>query len=481
MLSKKTYSATRWTATSTLGRAGFQFLQLVVLTRYLTPEEYGLMTIAAVVMSYVGIFSEIGVGAGFIQRQNISEAERSSLYWLSVLVGAILMATVILASPLVAAFYKEPKITFVLILVSSNFLTIALSQQLRLDAEKRLEFKSVAIIEIAAAFFGFLAALLGALQGIGVYALVAASICASWITTALSWVILSRGWRPQFRLSWDDVQWFVNFGGGMVVNNLINHVNTTVDLVLGGRLVGPSQLGLYSVPRNLILQSQLIINPIFTRIGFPLISSIQHDKSKVGRVYLDILSMTSFLNSPVYIFIALFASPIVAVLLGAKFQGSAHLLQILSIWGLCRSFINPVGSLLFGLGKVRLSLWWNAGVLLIIPPVLYFSSYYGINGIAWAMSFVMLLLIVPCWVILVGPTCGVRLVPYLVSFGRPVMCAVIAAVPTWVVVQYMLYGKHQLMFGIPLYFCAYLLASLFLNRKSVMDLFQTIGFGLRVS
>ncbi len=135
----------------------------------------------------------------------------------------------------------------------------------------------------------------------------------------------------------------------MLLNNVINHVNATIDLVLGGRMLGASQLGLYSVPRNLLLQVQGMVNPIFTRVGFPLIASIQHDKERVKQVYLKTMNMTASVNAPIYVAIAVFAPEIVWLLLGPNWTDTAPLIRVLALWGLLRSFGNPVGSLLFGL------------------------------------------------------------------------------------------------------------------------------------
>lgn len=425
-LVRRTYLAARWTTASTVVRSGMQLLQIAVLARFLAPADYGLMAMVTVVLSYASLFSDMGLSAAFVQRQQISHEERSSLYWLSVAVGAALTLLVMAISPLAAIFFKEPRLSPLMMLAATNFLVIALGQQLRMDAEKTLNFRPISIIEIVSASLGFAVAVLAAWQGWGAYALVFAAMTNAWVAMVLAWMILAQGWRPAWRLRWNDVRWFVRFGGGMVLNNLINHVNASIDLVLGGRMLGAGQLGLYSVPRNFTLQVQGMVNPAFTRVGFPLIASIQDDKERVKQIYLKTMNLTASVNAPIYVALAVFAPELVLFLLGPKWNEAVPLMRVLAFWGLLRSFGNPVGSLLFGLGHVRLATKWNTGLLLIVPSVVWLGSHWGAIGIAWAIAGLMGVLFVPAWATLVRPTCGAGLVEYAKQVALPTFCAVAA-------------------------------------------------------
>lgn len=444
-LAGKTYSAARWTTASTVVRAGLQLLQVAVLARFLAPADYGLMAMVMVVLSYAGLFNDMGLSTAFVQRQQISHEERSSLYWLSVAVGGALMLIVMAISPLAAMFFKEPQLTPLMLLIATNFLVIALGQQLRMDAEKSLNFRPVVLIEIFSGLVGFAVAVLTAWLDWGVYALALAAMTSAWLTMILSWLLLAQGWRPAWRLRLGEVRWFVQFGGTMVLNNVINHTNATIDLVLGGRMLGASQLGHYSVPRNLLLQVQGMVNPIFTRVGFPLIASIQHDKERVKHVYLKTMNMTASVNAPIYVAIAVFAPEIALILLGPNWTEVAPLMRVLALWGLFRSFGNPAGSLLFGLGHARLAAKWNAVLLLITPPVVWFGAQWDAIGMAWSMGLLMAVLFVPGWAILIWPTCGASLWTYCKQVMKPTLCAILAGLVACLVAS--IFSLHWLRLG----------------------------------
>lgn len=463
----RTYSAVRWTTLSSLARAVVQLLQVALLARFLAPSDFGLMAMVTVVLSYASLFSDMGLSTAFVQRQQISQEERSSLYLLSVAVGAALMLLVMAISPLAALFFEEPQLVPLMMLVSTNFLIIALGQQLRMDAEKALNFRPVALIEVFAGLVGFITALLTAWLGWGVYSLVVAAMTSAWLSTILSWLVLTQQWRPSWRLRWGEVRLFVQFGGAMVLNNIINHVNVTVDIILGGRMLGASQLGLYSVPRNMLFQVQSMVNPIFTRIGFPLIASLQNDTERVKQVYLKTMNMTASVNAPIYVSIGVFAPEIVRLVLGSEWTETAPLMRVLAVWGLLRSFGNPAGSLLFGLGHVRLATKWNVGLLMVIPPAIWFGSHWGAIGMAWAMAGLMLLIFVPGWAILIRPTCGAGLWEYSQQVVVPTCCALLAGLVAWLVASNFSFYFSRIGFGLSSGAIVYVLLSWLFNQEAL--------------
>lgn len=425
------------------------------------------MAVVMVVISYATMFSDMGLSTAYIQKNHITHEERSSLYWLSVVVGVGLMFMVMAVSPLAAYALNEPKLQGLAGLISTNFLAVALSQQLRTDAEKKLNFQPVALIEILSAISGFVVAVFTAWLGWGVYALVASSMLSAWVTTLLCWLLLAQDWRPMLRLHWAEVHWFVRFGGSMVLNNFINQINSTVDVLLGGRLLGVAPLGLYSVPRNLILQIQSMVNPVFTRIGFPVIASIQHDPARVRQVYLRIMNLTATVNAPIYVAIAAFSPELVELLLGDRFQASAPLLRVLAVWGLLRSFANPAGSLIFGLGRMRLATWWNLSLLLIVPPALWWGSQYGAFGMALAMAGMMAALFVPGWALLVRPTCGAGLWAYSRQVLMPTLCGVLSGASALLTVNAFSLPWMRLGVGLAVGLLAYTALSFLLNRECI--------------
>jgi O-antigen/teichoic acid export membrane protein len=472
-LKHKTFSAVRWTTTAAVARALLQLAQIAVLARLLAPEDYGLMAMVSVVLGFALLFADLGLNSAYVQKQDVTPVQRSSLFLLNVAMSVALTLLVIATSPLLAWFFGDERLTPLLMLSAITFVISALGQQVRMTAEKALDFRPVVLLEIASAVLGFSTAVIAALAGMGVYALVLGSIMTALAGTVLAWMFVAQGWRPLWRFSIADVRPYIGFGRAMVGNGIANQINMSMDLLLGGRLLAATQLGLYSVPRNLILQIQFMVNPIITRVGFPLIAQVQHDIPRVRSIYLKTLNMTASTNAPLYVGLAFFAPEVVYVLLGNSWTGSVDFLRILAIWGFLRSTGNPVGSLLMGMGRADLSMKWNLAMLFIIPPVLWIGSQYGAEGLAWALLSFSIIMFIPGWYVLVRPLCQAGLVEYAIAALKPFFLAGLAVVPAYLLAMKCEHEMVRLIVGIVVAAPLFIVLSFLGNRdwyEAMMEL-----------
>lgn len=277
-LKQQTFSAVRWTSIAMIGKALLQFVQIAILARLLMPEEFGLMALIIGIVAFAQVFTDMGISNALIHHQAISNQELSSLYWLNVGAGAVLMLLLILLSEPIAMFYHSPKLQPLLMLISIYFLLISFGQQLRVLAEKELRFASLAKIELSAALLGSITTIIWAILSPTVLALVVGFLLSAFVMTLLCWLFLSKGWRPLLYFNLMEIRRFLWFGGYVMANNLVNTINQQVDIFIGGRVLSSDTLGIYSLPRNLTLQLATIINPIITRVGLPIMAKTQDDK-----------------------------------------------------------------------------------------------------------------------------------------------------------------------------------------------------------
>jgi O-antigen/teichoic acid export membrane protein len=229
------------------------------------------------------------------------------------------------------------------------------------------------------------------------------------------------------------------------------------------------------VPRSLILQIQFIINPIVTRVGFPLIAQVQDDIPRVRSIYLKTLNMTGSMCAPLYVGIAFFAPEIVQILLGSNWEESASLFRILAIWGLIRSTGNPIGSLLFGTGRADLALKWNLGLFLLIPPVLLVGSHYGVNGLAWALLGILIVTFIPTWYLLVRPICHAGLFEYCVAALKPFFIAIVCIAPSFLLTRDIHATAIRLVIALLLSVPLYVAISYRINRYWYEGMMKLIG------
>ncbi len=248
------------------------------------------MAIVMAILGFAAIFSDFGVNSAFVQRRDVTAKQRTSLFWFNVFVSLGLMLFVMAMSPWLASFFRDDRLMFLIILSSTTFVISALGLQVRMAVEKALFFRGVMLVEVISALLGFVAAVWAALTGWGVYSLIFGAIVSASSGTFLLWWFLSQGWRPKLQFHLSEVRSFLGFGSALVANNVVNQINLTIDLILGGRMLAAAQLGLYSIPRDLVLRVQGVVNPIVTRVAFPLIAEVQSNTDRVRRIYLQTLN-----------------------------------------------------------------------------------------------------------------------------------------------------------------------------------------------
>jgi O-antigen/teichoic acid export membrane protein len=158
------------------------------------------------------------------------------------------------------------------------------------------------------------------------------------------------------------------------------------------------------------------LNPIVTRVAFPVFSKVQHDIKRLKQGYLVALQILSLINFPIFFGLAMLAPWIVPILFGDGWIPAVILVQILSFIALLRSVANPLGSLLLAKGRADLGFYWNALLLSTQAAGVYLGAKLGGPvGVGLALLALQLLYFVGSYFFLVRKLLGPCLADYLMS------------------------------------------------------------------
>jgi len=427
--------AVRWTALSAFLRGSFQLLQLSFLARLLLPGDFGLAATTIAIAAIGSLVADLGLNSAYLRERNIENDERSALYWLNVFFGLFLTLFFISVSPFVAAGLDDPRIAPLLKMYALVFLIVALGQQLRINAEKQLAFRRVAINEVLSTFLGVSVTLLAAYTGSGAASIIYGAITTATANTALAWLFLSNGWRPLIRVQLYRGRRFISFGLAVVGNSLVSQIASNLDMLIGARLLGANQFGLYAAPRNFFMQVLSLINPIVTRVGFPIVAHLDNDREQIAAIYEKTIGAVIGISAPIYFGAFFFAEPLVMVLFGVHWIEAVPSFRLLALWALMRSVMNPIGSLLYGMGRPWLAFKWNLVNLVLAVLVIPFVGFHSGFGLSAAVLGLMLIQIFPGWYFLVKPLCGMPLNKYLITIVRPATIAVVSLIPVALITQ----------------------------------------------
>jgi lipopolysaccharide exporter len=392
---QQTASGVFWTSISTFAIAIIQFLQLALLARLLEPNDFGLMAMAMVVIGFANAFADMGISNAIIHHQTVSRNQLSSLYWLNILAGIGVCLLVISLSPAIAQFYNEPRLTRLMLWAALIFLITPLGQQFQVLFQKNLKFRILAGSDVIAVILGFIVSVLAALHGQGVLALIwgqlTTAACRSGLLMCLGWTT----WRPSIHFNLRDLEGFVSFGLYQMAERSINYFAWNMDKLLIGRLLGTTSLGVYNVAYQLMIRPFMVLNPILTRVAFPVFASIQNDDRRLSRGYIKLSQIIAFANFPVYFCMFALAQPLILLLLGPQWQPAIPVFQVLVWLGALYSLGNPLGSLLLAKGRADLGFWINLSGLVVYAIAILVGSQWGIIGVTWALLLSNALVLIP--------------------------------------------------------------------------------------
>lgn len=420
-LKKQATNGIKWTFLSTSIKTILQIVQLIILARFLSAEDFGLVAIVMVVIGFSQLFMDMGISNAIIHKQHITEIQLSSLYWLNIFSGFIISSIVFLMAPMVSSFYNEIAITPLLQLLSLSFLINSMGNQYRILLRKKLKFNVLAKVEILGGIGAFFCAVTLAIQGFGAYSLVYATLVNVIISNTILVAIGLQLHRPRFVYHHNEITSFFTFGLYQMGQNSIVYFNNQFDVILIGKLLGTEALGIYSLTKQLVMRPTQLINPIITNVTFPIMAKIQDDLPRLKSIYLKIINYLSSINFPIYILMAILASSLVPLILGEKWINTIGIFQILSFYALIRSSTSPAGSLLLSRGRADIGFWWSIGEFSLMPPIIYIGSHWGITGVSFGLLLFQIIMLLPNWYFIVKKMCNASLVEYFYAQFQPLL------------------------------------------------------------
>jgi len=366
---------------------------LMILARLLGPAEFGLVGMVTAITGALSLFKEFGLSAATVQRATITDDQLSTLFWINVLVGLVLVAVSAGLAPFVASFYHEPRLFAVMIALSSAFLFNAAGVQHSALLQRQMRFTALAAVEVSSLAIASAISIISAWRGHGYWALVAWSVSAPLASTVMTWVL--SGWIPGVPRLQTEMPSSMRFGGIVTLNGVVVYFAYNLDKILLGRFWGAGVVGSYGRAYQLTTLTMDSINAGVGGVAFPVLSRLQDDPPRLRNYFLNGYSLVLGLTLPLTAACALFAGDLVPIVLGPRWDEAIPICRLLAPAVLVFAIINPPGWLLVSLGMVGRSL----RIALVIAP-LVIAGYvaglpYGPRGVAFGYSAAMVLWVVP--------------------------------------------------------------------------------------
>ena len=364
-LRQKTIMGIGWTTVAQIGKQVLQFIISTILARLLTPQDFGLVGIIVVFTGFAKLFGELGFSAALIQRENLEERHYSSIFWLNLMAGLILTGLIMYIAPFVATFYNEPRLAPLAMLIAVNLLINSLNMVQNAILNRVMDFRWLALIEIATVIVAGVVAIVLAMTGYGVWSLAWQMLAASSITAVGLWCVTD--WRPHLLFNLSAVAELLGFSANLLGFNVFNYWVRQGDNLLVGKFIGTAALGIYTRAYSIMSLPVSQVTGVLSRVMFPALSRVQNDKACVKRIYLRALGLIALITFPLMMGLMVVADHFVLALFGSKWSAVIPLLWIFSLSGMVQSISGTVGWIYTSQGRTDWMFKWvlGAGTLLI--------------------------------------------------------------------------------------------------------------------
>lgn len=416
-----------WKTLTIIVSEGTRVVVAVVLARLLTPHDYGVAGEAFVFAGLVSLFSDVALGGALVQRREISEEDRSTVFWASLFFSAVVTAVTIAVAGYVADFFGAPQVKNLVIALSLSFPLAALSTTQVALLTRRLSYKSLEIREIAGVLAGAVTALVLASLGFGPWAIVGNSLAASVVSTYLLWRVSS--WRPKLIFSPTHLAHLSSFGLRLFGIRLLNYANLNGDNALIGRFAGASELGIYSLAYNIMFTPLMRIASPIGAVVYPVLARMQDDLPRMRAAWLRSKRLSASLLAPAFLIMAVLAPDLISVVVGNRWHAAIPVVQLLALSGVAHSLVTLNWTVLQATGRVGLEL--RLGVLLTICTLGAFAIgiHWGAVGVAASYAAVKWpIVLVDTWV--TTRALGFSLVEALLASGSTLPLGILAAAGT---------------------------------------------------
>lgn len=428
-LRRKTVSGVKWNSVGTLTTTALHMIKLFILARILTDTDFGLLAIATMVLGFVEIFANMGLATGLIHKQEVSREQYSSVFWLNLLLSAVLYVLLWASTPFIARYYHQPLLLKVIPLLSLTLVINSFGKMFYTFKTKELDFKFISLVQIVGVLLGVVFTIILALNGLGVFSLVYGALLQALLTQGVYALSGIRKYRILFHFRISEIVDIIKIGGYQLGMQVLDYISTKLDVFLIGRFFGMEILGIYNLSKELLYKVVQLITPIVTNVAAPAFARFQDDKPQMRISYGRILNLLSFVNFPIFAVLALFAEPIVALCYGEKMMEMVWFVRVLSLWGLFQSIGTPAGILMVSLGRTDLGFRWTLVRVVTMFIATYIACHISIFAMAWTQVLLAFIFLFAYWRMMVFAMIKLPLRPYLSSVSFPLMATVVAALP----------------------------------------------------
>ncbi|MBX2803271.1 MAG: lipopolysaccharide biosynthesis protein [Myxococcales bacterium] len=359
-----------WSFALQLGTQLVGGVSAFVLAYLVGPYTFGLVSMAAVAITFLFLFLEAGLVTAIIQRKDLEDLHLDSVFWLNLVVGIGLTGLAIAGSGLWAQANRTEELGPVMAVLALQLVVQGVSLVQQALAQRDMDFKSLAMQTNLATALAAVVAVTWAWIEPGWEPLVAQRLLAAGGTSVLLWRVVP--WRPSLRFSWRHAREIVQFSSGVLLSRVGMRVAKSSDALLLGLFFGPETVGVFRLARRVCTMAYTLTTKPLGLVAMPLFAERQDEPERLRETLVAAIRYSTMATMPILMALAAVAVPLTATL-GPEWAPAGPPLAVLAAVGAIRSITAFTDPLLFAVGKplVRALM---VGVLAVCNPLAYITA-----------------------------------------------------------------------------------------------------------
>jgi len=417
--------ATAWLAAGRYTNLLLQFGVTVVLARLLEPGDFGLLAMVVTVTGFLNVIAEGGLNAAVVQEKEAGQREISTIFWMAAGVSLLLVAATSMAAPALERFFRVAGLSSVLIAMSTSFVFIGIAAVSTGKARRSLHFRAMAIAEVCAGAVAGAVALILAMRGAGVWALVGQIVAYHALRAAL--LLALDGWFPSFVFDRATARRASHVSRWITGALLVGYWGGNVDRLLIGRIWGAAPLGFYTQAQRLAQLPTQLIAQIVTPAVQPVLRQVD-DPAARARLFARVFEAIALICLPCGVAAFLLARELVLTVWGSAWEPSVPLFRILAPLIVAQPLASMTTPVLLARDRARTMFLLAVLNTIVFIAAVIAGARWGAAGVAAGFTIAYCLMAFPLSVRAALAAVDAPASTLLAASWRPAVAATVTAV-----------------------------------------------------
>lgn len=356
-----------------------------VLARLLSPSDFGIVAVATVIITFFSIFSDLGIAPAIIQYKKLTGEELNGIFSFTIWSGLAVSLLFFGSSWLIASYYDSPQLVRICQFLSVNLLFAAMNIVPNALLYKQKRFRFIAMRNLCVQGSVGTIAVIAALSGAGIYALLINPIVSSIVLFIVN--LREHPLRVRWTAGLQPLRTIFAFSAYQFSFNVINYFTRNLDKLLIGKYMGMSPLGFYEKSYRLMMLPLQNITNIISPVMHPIFSDFQHDLRKLSESYLKVVRVLAWIGFPLAAVLYFTAPELILLIFGSQWEASVPVFRILALSVGVQVVMSTSGSIFQAAGSTHilflsglLSALLNAGGI-----CLGIFGFRSLDAVAWCI------------------------------------------------------------------------------------------------